>query len=235
MPGGLTAPVATGEGRAANRTAGRKHREGPMKHPSKDVPPTDAVFEANKATDDVATQIITDAAPPRRAPAGNVGAPVPTHTTIIGYGTPPSAARGHTEEAAPQAETRAPAGPRLGSEPVVGWVVVLDGPGRGGQRPVFNGSNTMGRGSNQRIPLDFGDQAISTEQQAFLVYDARKRVFQIVPNLGRPNLVHLNDQALLMATELKPRDRIQMGETTLLFVPLCGPDFDWSDFKGEMK
>ena len=110
----------------------------------------------------------------------------------------------------------------------MGWLVVLEGPGRGGHRPIYGGSNTIGRSSNQRIPLDFGDQAISAEQQAFLVYDARKRVFQLVPNLGRPNLVHLNDQALLMASELKARDRIQMGETTLLFVPLCGPDFDWS-------
>ena len=27
------------------------------------------------------------------------------------------------------------------------------------------------------------------------------------------------------------RDKIAIGETTLLFMPLCGPDFDWSDLK----
>jgi hypothetical protein len=201
-----------------------------MKHPSKDVPPTDAVFVTDKRSDDAATQIISgEAAAPRRQQTGAASPPAPTHTTILGYGTPAGGNRG----AAGEASAQSPAGPvDRPDEPVVGWLVVLEGPGRGGHRPVYGGSNTIGRSANQRIPLDFGDQAISAEQQAFLVYDTRKRVFQLVPNLGRPNLVHLNDQALLMAAELKARDRIQMGETTLLFVPLCGPDFDWSALKG---
>lgn len=204
-----------------------------MKHPSKDVPPTDAVFETDKRSDDAPTQIISgDAAVPRRPQAGAASPPPPTHTTILGYGTPASGSRGAGGEASAQASAR-PASAARSEEPVVGWLVVLEGPGRGGHRPVYAGSNTIGRSANQRIPLDFGDQAISAEQQAFLVYDARKRVFQLVPNLGRPNLVHLNDQALLMAAELKARDRIQMGETTLLFVPLCGPDFDWSTLKAK--
>lgn len=117
------------------------------------------------------------------------------------------------------------------SDPVVGWLVVLDGPGKGHFRPIFNGSNTIGRSPGQRVPIDFGDDAISSEKQAFLVYDGRKRQYQLVPNLERPNLVHLNDSALLANGELKPHDKITMGRTTLLFVPLCGPDFDWSDLK----
>lgn len=117
------------------------------------------------------------------------------------------------------------------TEPVVGWLVILDGPGKGNHRPIFYGSNTIGRNSNQRIALDFGDDAISGEQQAYLVYDDKKRQFQLVPNLGRQNLVHLNGSALLSNTELKSRDRIMMGRTEILFVPLCGPEFDWSDMK----
>jgi hypothetical protein len=115
------------------------------------------------------------------------------------------------------------------SDPVVGWLVVLQGPGKGSFRPIYSGSNTIGRSSGQRIPIDFGDDAISSEKQAFLVYDGRKRQYQLVPNLERPNLVHLNDSALLANGELKPHDKITMGRTTLLFVPLCGPDFDWAD------
>lgn len=111
--------------------------------------------------------------------------------------------------------------------PVVGWLVVVDGPGKGNFRPIFPGSNTIGRAGGQRIPLDFGDDTISSEKQAFLVYDGRKRHFQIVPNLERSNLVHLNDAALLSNSELKPHDKIMVGNTTLLFVPLCGPEFDW--------
>lgn len=117
------------------------------------------------------------------------------------------------------------------SDPVVGWLVVLNGPGKGNFRPIYSGSNTIGRSSGQRIPIDFGDDAISSEKQAFLVYDGRKRQYQLVPNLERPNLVHLNDSALLANGELSPHDKITMGRTTLLFVPLCGPDFDWGDVK----
>ncbi|MEZ5817364.1 MAG: FHA domain-containing protein [Hyphomicrobiaceae bacterium] len=121
--------------------------------------------------------------------------------------------------------------PDVRSDPVVGWLVVLSGPGKGNFRPIYSGSNTIGRSPGQRIPIDFGDDAISGEKQAFLVYDGRKRQYQLVPNLERPNLVHLNDSALLANGELKPHDKITMGRTTLLFVPLCGADFDWGDLK----
>ncbi len=137
----------------------------------------------------------------------------PSHTRIIGYNPAP------VSDGVKQVE------------PVVGWLIVIDGPGKGNHRPIYNGSNTIGRNATQRIAIDFGDDTISGEQQAFLVYDGKKRQFQLVPNLGRPNLVHLNDGALLSNTEMKSRDRIVIGRTTLLFLPLCGPDFDWSDLK----
>ncbi len=115
--------------------------------------------------------------------------------------------------------------------PVVGWLVVVQGPGKGSFRPVFPGSNTIGRLTTQRIPIDFGDDSISGEKQAFLVYDGRKRQFQLVPNLEKSNLVHLNDAAVLSNTEIKAKDRLTVGQTTLLFVPLCGEDFDWAEVK----
>lgn len=121
----------------------------------------------------------------------------------------------------------APADPQ--GAPVVGFLVVVDGPGKGSYRAVYGGANTIGRSANQRIPIDFGDETISGEQQAFLVYDARTRQFQLVPNLGKPNLVHLNDQALLTNALLKAHDKITIGATMLLFMPLCDQDFDWSD------
>jgi hypothetical protein len=117
------------------------------------------------------------------------------------------------------------------ADPVVGWLVVLDGPGKGNFRPVFKGSNTIGRSGSQRVPIDFGDDAISSEKQAFLTYDERKRSYQLVPNLERPNLVYHNDAALTSNVDLKHHDKVMLGRTTLLFVPLCGPDFDWGELK----
>jgi hypothetical protein len=111
---------------------------------------------------------------------------------------------------------------------VVGWLVILQGPGQGNYRSIHYGSNTIGRGADQRIRLDFGDTAISSSEHAYLVYDSRSRSFQIAPNLGRQNISRLNDDALVMPHVLKAKDRITIGETTLLFMPLCGPDFEWS-------
>jgi hypothetical protein len=41
-------------------------------------------------------------------------------------------------------------------DPVVGWLVVVGGPGMGQYRPVFEGNNSVGRADTNRIALDFG-------------------------------------------------------------------------------
>ena len=46
-------------------------------------------------------------------------------------------------------------------DPVVGWLVVVGGPGLGSYRPIYEGNNTVGRSATQRVPIDFGDDAIS--------------------------------------------------------------------------
>jgi len=114
-------------------------------------------------------------------------------------------------------------------DPVVGWLVVVGGPGIGSFRPIFEGNNTIGRGSNQRIPLDFGDDAISAEEQAYIRYDSTDRSFLFVPNLAKTNIVTLNDKRPTGAVELSQMDVIVMGRTQLVFVPFCGSEFDWAE------
>jgi hypothetical protein len=114
-------------------------------------------------------------------------------------------------------------------EPVVAWLVVIGGPGLGAFRPVFEGNNTIGRAPTQRIPVDFGDDAISAEEQAYLRYDSSDRTFLFVPNLAKTNVVRLNDDKPTSAVKLRPMDVVTMGRTQLVFVPFCGDDFDWSE------
>ncbi len=116
-------------------------------------------------------------------------------------------------------------------DPVVGWLVVVGGPGLGAFRPVFEGNNTIGRATSQRIPLDFGDETISSEEQAYLRYDSVDRTFLLVPNLSKTNIVAVNDKKPTGATELQPMDLITMGRTQLAFVPFCGADFDWAELQ----
>jgi hypothetical protein len=114
------------------------------------------------------------------------------------------------------------------NDPVAGWIVVIKGPGRGGYRPVFVGMNSVGRGSDQRVVLDFGDDSISREEHAFITYDDETRTFYLQHG-GKSNLVRLGGKPVLAPTELKPNDLFRIGNTTFRFVACCGPDFNWSD------
>lgn len=114
-------------------------------------------------------------------------------------------------------------------DPVVGWLVVVGGPGMGSFRPIFEGNNTVGRAKTQRIPLDFGDDTISSEEQAYIRYDSAARSFLFVPNLAKTNVVSINDKRPTAAVELNQMDVITIGRTQLVFVPFCGAEFDWAE------
>ncbi len=119
-------------------------------------------------------------------------------------------------------------------DPIVGWLVIVGGPGLGAYRAIYEGNNTIGRGATQRIPLDFGDDAISSEEQAYLRYDSVDRKFLLVPNLAKTNIVAVNEKKPTGAVELSAMDLITVGRTQLAFVPFCGQEFDWSEL-GELK
>ena len=115
------------------------------------------------------------------------------------------------------------------SDPVVGWLVIIGGPGLGAFRPIFEGNNAIGRGKEQRIALDFGDTTISSEEQAYIRYDSMDRSFLFVPNLSKTNIVAINDKKPAGAVKLELMDVITMGRTQLAFVAFCGEEFDWSE------
>ena len=114
-------------------------------------------------------------------------------------------------------------------DPVVGWLVIVGGPGMGCYRPIFEGNNAVGRSASQRISLDFGDDTISSEEQAYIRYDSSARSFLFVPNLTKTNVVSVNDKRPTGAVELGQMDVITMGRTQLVFVPFCGAEFDWAE------
>jgi hypothetical protein len=114
-------------------------------------------------------------------------------------------------------------------DPVVGWLVVVGGPGLGAHRSIYEGNNTVGRAPSQRIPVDFGDDTISSEEQVYIRYDSHDRSFLFVPNLAKTNVVQVNDKKPTGAVALQAMDVITMGRTQLVFVPFCGPEFDWAE------
>ena len=113
----------------------------------------------------------------------------------------------------------------------VGWIVVVQGPGRGASFTLFNGVSAIGRGDDQPVKLDFGDTSISRTNHAVVAYDDEQRKF-FLGHGGKANIVRLNGKPVLSTEELSHNDIIRIGETTLRFLALCGADFDWSDEEG---
>tara|TARA_R110002096_G_scaffold67332_7_gene163334 strand:+ start:11821 stop:12507 length:687 start_codon:yes stop_codon:yes gene_type:complete len=116
-------------------------------------------------------------------------------------------------------------------DPVVGWVVIVAGPGRGSALTLGYGMNQIGRNPDNRVPLPFGDQEVSRSAHAIITYDPRSRKYFVQPNTQGSNLTYLGAEQspVLTPVELAGGELIRIGGTTLKFVPLCGEQFDWSD------
>ncbi|PWJ19343.1 FHA domain-containing protein [Jannaschia seohaensis] len=110
----------------------------------------------------------------------------------------------------------------------IGFLVIIDGPGFGTSFALAAGLSTLGRGEDQTVTLDFGDDSISRNNHASIAYDEEENQV-LIGHGGKSNLVRLNGKPLVSTTELSNGDQIRIGKTTLRFVALCGPEFSWSD------
>lgn len=128
---------------------------------------------------------------------------------------------------APDAETAATdAG--AAEDPVVGWLVVVGGPGRGNFCRLGYGQNSLGRDPEERARINFGDASISRKAHCFVIYEPRTRSYTLRPGDGA-NLTYLNGVMISESRPLQSGDLIEIGQTILRFVPLCGPDFEWHE------
>lgn len=110
----------------------------------------------------------------------------------------------------------------------IGWLVVVEGPGRGASFTLTAGLSTIGRDADQTVALDYGDTSISRERHASIAYDPEeKRTY--VGHGGKSNIVRLNNKPLLTTEELSDGDMIKIGKTVLRFVEFCGEAFSWSE------
>jgi hypothetical protein len=115
------------------------------------------------------------------------------------------------------------------TDPVVGWLVVVGGHGRGKSLALGNGNNAIGRASTSRVPLDFGDNEIHREGHAIITFDPRSRKFYLQPGTGSSttNLTYLDGNVVLQPSEIRTGQEIMLGGTRLRFVALCGTEFAW--------
>jgi hypothetical protein len=113
-------------------------------------------------------------------------------------------------------------------DPVVGWLVIISGPGKGVSIELGYGVNQIGRDPDQRVTLDFGDEQISRTHHAAIVSDPKSGKFYIQHGDGL-NLTYVNDIPVLQPLELNSHEILSIGNTKLAFIPFCGSEFDWSN------
>lgn len=121
--------------------------------------------------------------------------------------------------------TTEPAGVLSG--PVVGWLVIVAGPGRGETLKLGYGVNDIGSSPGARVRLNFGDPSIAPDNHAAIIYTTRSRRFYLAQSAASETW--LNGQPVSESVELAGGETLRFGQTQLRFVPLCGPAFDWRD------
>jgi len=110
-------------------------------------------------------------------------------------------------------------------DPVVGWLVCTSGSSYGRSFELYTGRNYIGRSAKMDIRLT-GDQQVAMDTHAIITYEPRMRQFFAQPGEAR-ELVYVNDEVVLNDRQLSARDRVTVGNTTLVFVPFCGAEYSW--------
>lgn len=109
---------------------------------------------------------------------------------------------------------------------VCGWLVVVDGPGKGKSVVIGPGQSAISRSPTERITLNFGDTSITSKQQLLVIYDDENREFIVAPGNGS-SLNRVNGQIVAGQTVLQSGDQLKVGATTLRFVAFCDQNFNW--------
>ncbi len=116
-------------------------------------------------------------------------------------------------------------------EPVVGWLVCIKGAEAGSSYTLKTGANRVGRLETVNDVVLAGDERVSRSEHIVITFEPKHCKFYIQLGTGR-SLAYLNGALLCDSAELNERDRIELGGSTLVFVPLCGSSFDWNTSTG---
>lgn len=111
-------------------------------------------------------------------------------------------------------------------EPVVGWLVCIEGPEKGKDYHLWAKINTIGRSDRMDVCIH-DDMTISKENHARLAYDPKHNSFQLIPGESTNN-IYLNDEPIYVPARLAAYDVIEFGESKMVFVPFCNDRFRWT-------
>ena len=112
-----------------------------------------------------------------------------------------------------------------GIDPVVGWIICIEGKEKGRDYRIHADNNFIGRSDRMDICIR-GDETVSRDNHAVISYDTVDNCYYFSPGDGRA-IVRLNDKALFQTAEINAYDKITIGKSSFIFLPLCGSKFQW--------
>ncbi len=118
-------------------------------------------------------------------------------------------------------------------EPVVGWLVCIEGESAGEDYRLKTSKNYIGRAETNDVIIR-DDNSISREKHAIIIYEPIEGIFIAQPGESSA-LYYCNDKVVLSPIQLKNRDVIRIGKTKLVFVPFCIESFKWENSTKEKQ
>ena len=109
--------------------------------------------------------------------------------------------------------------------PVVGWLVLVEGEQKGRDFRLIPEINTIGRGSQNTINIDNGDNEIAREKHCLIEYDIKSGEF--ILERGSKSTYHNDKGVRGDGKVLELGDIIEIGSTKLKFIPFCNNEFCW--------
>lgn len=119
----------------------------------------------------------------------------------------------------------------IGTDPVVGWLIAINGNHFGQGFLLKSGRNFIGRANDMDIRLE-GDESVSRNKHAIVVYEPKSRMFIAQPGESK-ELFYVNDKVVLNNEQLKKNDVLTLGKTKLMLIPCCDENFCWEDVENE--
>ncbi len=142
---------------------------------------------------------------------------------------PPAAPAAPVAAVAPVTEkphvTVAPQTAKPAKTKPVAFMVCISGANLGDSFTVAEGRNYIASGTDADIRLD-KDSSVSAECHAVVTYNPSSNKFTLSAGTGR-GITYLNGDQVDVSSDLSDNDRIKVGSSELLFIPVCTDKFKW--------
>ena len=124
-------------------------------------------------------------------------------------------------------DTLASAYSQVAKRPLAGWLVCIAGNMKGDCFSLYTGNNHIGRDTSMDVIL-FKEPTVSRSNHALIYYNEDTRAFTLTAEGDNVFQNHV-PVPIKQPVILSHHDTIQIGDCILIFVPLCGADFNWSE------